>query len=36
MGIRTTIISGDRDLLQTAGPMTEVVIPKTRAGQTTY
>ncbi len=35
-GIRTAIVSGDRDLLQLAGAMTEIIIPKTRGGQTTY
>ncbi len=34
--IRVALISGDRDLLQIASDRTEVVIPKTRKGTTTY
>lgn len=35
-GYRVVIISGDRDLLQLADEGTEIVIPKTRKGETTY
>ena len=35
-GITTAIVSGDRDLLQISGPATEIIIPKTRGGETTY
>ena len=35
-GITTAIVSGDRDLLQISGPSTEIIIPKTRGGETTY
>ena len=35
-GITTVIVSGDRDLLQISGPATEIIIPKTRGGETTY
>ena len=35
-GVSVTVISGDRDLLQIASEHTEIVIPKTRGGQTTY
>ncbi len=35
-GDRTVIVSGDRDLLQIASEMTEIVIPKTRGGKTEY
>ena len=35
-GISVSLISGDRDLLQIASAGTEIVIPKTRGGKTTY
>lgn len=35
-GIETVLISGDRDLLQIASEHTEIVIPKTKSGTTTY
>lgn len=35
-GVSTVLISGDRDLLQIADRDIEIVIPKTRGGQTTY
>ena len=35
-GIKVSLISGDRDLLQIATEKTEIVIPKTKGGQTTY
>ena len=35
-GCHVVVISGDRDLLQIAGPDTEIVIPKTKGGQTVY
>ena len=33
---QVALISGDRDLLQLTSDRTEVIIPKTRGGQTTY
>ena len=35
-GVGVSLISGDRDLLQIASAGTEIVIPKTRGGKTTY
>ena len=35
-GIKVSLISGDRDLLQIATEKTEIIIPKTKGGQTTY
>ena len=35
-GLRVVVISGDRDLLQIADSSTEIVIPKTKGGQTVY
>ena len=35
-GYDVTLVSGDRDLLQIASTKTQIVIPKTRGGQTTY
>ena len=35
-GMTVSVISGDRDLLQIVSERTEVVIPKTKGGQTTY
>ncbi len=35
-GIRVSLISGDRDLLQIASEGCEIVIPKTKGGTTTY
>ncbi len=34
--IKVSLISGDRDLLQIATEKTEIIIPKTKGGQTTY
>ncbi|MGN0255663.1 MAG: DNA polymerase I [Chordicoccus sp.] len=35
-GVSVSLVSGDRDLLQIASSGTEIVIPKTRGGKTTY
>ncbi|MER2024764.1 MAG: DNA polymerase I [Eubacteriales bacterium] len=35
-GLKVSLVSGDRDLLQIATDRTEIIIPKTKAGQTTY
>lgn len=35
-GIDVSLVSGDRDLLQIATDKTEIIIPKTSKGQTTY
>ena len=35
-GLKVSLVSGDRDLLQIATDMTEIIIPKTKGGQTTY
>lgn len=35
-GLKVTLVSGDRDLLQIASKKTEIVIPKTKGGQTAY
>ncbi len=35
-GMNVVLISGDRDLLQIASDRTEIVIPHTKGGQTTY
>ncbi len=35
-GVKVSLVSGDRDLLQIASDGTEIIIPKTKAGNTTY
>ena len=35
-GLLVSLVSGDRDLLQIATDRTEIIIPKTKGGQTTY
>ena len=35
-GLKVSLVSGDRDLLQIATDRTEIIIPKTKGGQTTY
>ena len=35
-GVKVSLVSGDRDLLQIATDRTEIIIPKTKGGQTTY
>lgn len=35
-GKKISVVSGDRDLLQIADDSTEIIIPKTRGGKTTY
>ena len=35
-GVSVSLVSGDRDLLQIASEGTQVIIPKTKGGQTTY
>ena len=35
-GMTVSLVSGDRDLLQIATDKTEIILPKTKGGQTTY
>lgn len=35
-GMTVSLVSGDRDLLQIATDRTEIILPKTKGGQTTY
>lgn len=35
-GMEVALVSGDRDLLQIATDKTEIILPKTKGGQTTY